>query len=271
MHSLRYAFVHIPKTAGSSVRHLLRCAYGAAHCDIKVPVARRHTQRWVTVRDIRRARFAYPQLAGICGHRVTCFSGIEQVLPERCFFTFLRDPVERFLSHFQHFHCRMDRPFQREDLLKYAADPGNRNLQSRWLCGRQDVAAAVEAIERHMGLVGLTSHFDESLILLMRWLGLPESAVSPIMLNPARKKAILPYREDPRLRDAVREANAVDLAVYDHVVTNVFPRQWMQAGEEAVSQRSAVRERSHHAQADGEALWPRFKRNVIYKPLLHLP
>jgi hypothetical protein len=165
----------------------------------------------------------------------------------------------------------MDRPFQRDDLLRYAADPGNRNVQSRWLCGREDFPAAVEAIERHMGLVGLTSHFDESLILLMHWLRLPESATYPIVLNRSRKKTMLPYEECPRLRDAVRDANAVDLAVYDHVVTNVFPRQWMQAGEEAVSELSAVRERSHLAQAESEGLWSRSKRNLIYKPLLHLP
>ena len=265
-----YAFIHIPKTAGSTLRHILRRTYGARHCDLKVPRGRRDEREWISARDITLSRWIYPRLAGVCGHRVTCFSGMDTARLQFRYLTMLRDPKARFISHFHHTYRGRTRTCTIEHLKEFADDPNMQNLQSRWICGQAHAERAIETLESTIDLVGLTERFDETLLMMADWLQLPDNDLCYRPRNRAHSTAQLRYT-DPELDAIITAANTEDLKLYHYAQTVRFPTQ--------LNQLSGNAELRHHAFKDAnavlaretrESLFARAKRSLIYKPVLHL-
>ena len=265
-----YAFIHIPKTAGSTFRHILRLSFGPRHCDIKAPMGKRASHGWIDAADLRRSRHVYPLLDGVAGHRVTCFAGMQSGEPRVRFVTFLRDPHKRLLSHFQHQQRGRSPPSTREDFLAFCADPHQRNVQTRWIGGSEDADAAIDALDRSRVFVGLTEDFDTSLVLFRAWLGHPRLNIHYAPRNRAPNPATLDVRADPELVAAMEEANRADLQLYRHAVDTVFPRQKAAYPGDLERDLAKFRELNRGYVDRREPTWARFKRNYFYKPLLHL-
>ena len=265
-----YAFIHIPKTGGSTLRHVLRCSFGASHCDIKVPSARRKQQDWILPRDVRIARLCYPRLAGICGHRVTCATALETAGDPVQYFTFVRDPVQRFLSNY--YHDLRDRGAEPSiaSLRDFAALPGRRNVMSRMLCGEEDGALAIQQLEQHDVFVGLTARFEESFCMLHQWLG--DARLLPCYVVRNESPAGLPSARCGSVEqiEIARVANAEDMRVYDAVLERVFPRQMERYAGCLSEDVEALRARNKTATLPRESLWAKAKRSYLYKPMLHL-
>lgn len=265
-----YAFVHIPKTAGSTLRHILRRSFAAEHCDVKVSKRRRAGHEWFSAEDLRGVRRVYPRLAGICGHRVTCFSGIEEAAEEEVrFFTFLREPSRRFVSHFYHAHRHTER-IERAHLVAFCDDARQRNVQTRWLGGSEDARDAIRALEDKIRFTGLTESFDESFVLFRRWLNDERLVQACRSKNVAPRPSSLPIFDDPDLLALVRGANRADEEVYRHAVDVVVPRQRAFYGPTLAGDVAAQCRRNETFVDRGEPLWGKLKRDLVYKPLLHL-
>lgn len=266
-----YAFIHIPKTAGTTLRFLFRQAFSGRHCDIKMPAHRRAENPWLEARDMRIVNMVYPNLAGICGHRVNCFTDLDERYPDIKYFTVLRDPLKRFISNFHHkYRGRMDECTP-EALQAYAEDPAQRNIQTRWICGEEDAEKAIQMMETKIGMVMLTERFDESLLLLKHWLNAPEFEINYIARNLAHARAPLPYFDDPQLLKIIEDANAHDLEVYRYVVEKRFPQQLEAYGAGFEEDLKRFYARQQDFQPSSEPLWGKIKRNYLYKPMLHLP
>ena len=254
-----YAFVHIPKTAGSSVRHLLRCSFGTAHCDIKVPSNRRKQQAWIQAEDLDHARRIYPQLAGICGHRVVPFVDLGR--PDLRYFTFLRDPDSRLLSHFLHFVADRDITPSAEQFRSWCEDPDNQNLQARWLCGRADANAAIEVLREQDLFVGLTARYGESVQQLALWLGTSRFRPTREHRNRRRRK-VGRFMKESEMRALTRKANAEDHRLYQFVTGSLFPQQSKRLSERA--------HRIAFHPAKSEPWRAAMKRRLLYKTNLYL-
>jgi hypothetical protein len=190
------AFVHIPKTAGGTVTNMLARAYSksgvnAAGNYMTGPeqAARKVTRRpggWE----------AWQRKGG----RVTIghvpYRVFREHLPlDTVYMTFLREPVDRVLSHYyRHIHRpdlqpanrvqarerRRERAASLEEALVETRLPQVRNLATRFLCGypTRDEDLAASALEnakanlRNFWFVGIQERFEESLVLLQRMLGL---------------------------------------------------------------------------------------------------
>lgn len=227
-------FVHINKTAGSTMKFVLRNSFGLRHCDTRTTYA----DGVFRERDLRIARVFYPGLRSISGHWLRHPT---RHLPERvrCF-TFLRDPLQRAASHFQQTgkgpwqrRRRWRRAGGRPDptFEEFCADPEHRNLQTRRIVGSDDAEAARREIERHYWMLGLTEAFPDSLRLIAKL------APYPIDLRYQRlkvakqndvKKGLL---ADPATRRMLEDANAADLALYDWARTKHFPSLLADAGD----------------------------------------
>ena len=265
---MMYAFIHMAKTGGSTIRHVLRCSFGAGHCDIKVPPQRRRNQPWILPRDIRIARRVYPTLKGICGHRVTCFTGLEEECGEIRYFTFLRDPYRRFVSHFNHHLRDANLPCTADTLRDFATDPNRQNIMTRMLCGQANGAAAIENLHTHKVFVGLTQHFDESFCLFAQWLGSAELQSHFLTLNQAPRPSDLPV-PDPELSVLIHAAIEEDQRVYQHVVDHVFPRQRREYRGDLENAVNELRKRNQCPAKLKEPGWAKIKRGILYKPLIH--
>jgi hypothetical protein len=276
-----YAFVHIDKTGGRTVRAVLRNSLGTGHCEIRTPYARRPADPndrsvWVTAADLRRVRRIYRGLRGIAGHNVKPCSDLQAEAPDLRYFTFLRDPVKRWLSHYKNKAGN----YGRADFDRWAAAAWTHDFQTRTLAGEADAGRAVELLERQVGFVGLTEAFDESLLMLGQWLGEPRyrpeyRAVNQLTeksrrRDEARTRTDLGYLEAPDVQARLREINSVDQQVYDWAVRERFERQRAAYRGDLAADVAELRRRNAALVEWDEPWSSRALRNWVYKPALLL-
>jgi hypothetical protein len=259
-------FVHVPKTAGSTLRSVL---------NMNEPGARSRALGNVfkggggidRAMMTRLARNEGPDLGGVGIVRGHFPLGIREYLPEylpkrrelQCF-TFLREPVDRTLSHYYAIRAvggayRLP-PLPPDPTLDDALAAGyiHDNLHTRMLSGDPEPFGEVtdEMLEQakrnlHDELVffGLTERFDESLVLAKRRLGLRSILYrSSGRVNPARPRG----DEIPaELRRAAERCNRYDIELYRYA-KELFPEQLEPRDLEFEVELAALRA----AKADGE-------------------
>lgn len=275
-----YAFVHIEKTAGSTLLTILRRSFGARHCDIRLPLAKRQfdTQDHkavVEAADLRHVRRLYRNLSGISGHNVKPYADLQQECPQMKFITILRDPAARFRSHF--FNRSMSHT--QADFDYWISQEWLHNWQAKMICGEPNADRAIELIESRFGFVGLTERFDESLVLLASALADPQFQPQYRSVNRlsdknrprdlARKNTDMSYMELEDTQARVRAANAEDQKVYDYIVANVYPRQVAAYPGDLAAAVEQLKQQNSRVTEFVEPWWGAFKRNYVYKPLIH--
>lgn len=265
-----YAFIHIPKTAGSTLRHQLRVSYGAGHLDIKLPRRKRAGHAWVGPDDLRKALRVYRNASGICGHRVTPHAGLEKAVPGLRYFTWLREPVCRFISNFAYVRREDLEGTTRKHLEAFCAEPIRRNVLCRWLGGSEDPGPAIANLNTRVGFVGLQERYDLSLVLFDRWLDNPAFDSRYQLKNASRGLPNLPLLQDAGMRAMIEEANQGDREVYLYAVEHLFPRQMAAFEGDLDEAVLLLRRRNNGFRFPAEPCWAKIKRNALYKPLMGL-
>jgi len=260
---------------------VLRNSLGTGHCEIRTPYARRPADPndrsvYVTGDDLRRVRRVYRDLRGIAGHNVRPYSDLETACPDIRYFTFLRDPVKRWLSHYKNKALS----YGREDFDRWASAAWTHDFQTRTFAGEANAQKAIELLSSRVRFVGLTEFFDESLLMLGQWLREPayrpeyravnQLAEKSRSRDVAREQADLRYLEEPGVRDRLREINAVDQQVYDFAVREIFARQRASYAGDLAADVAALRQRNERLTEWREPLSSRLLRNWVYKPALIL-
>lgn len=212
--------LHLPKTAGSSFATALRQHYQERlHEDygmlpMQLPRGRRE---WQAVRDGLAQRVP-AGAAAIHGH----FLPVKYRWPLRgrrvAWITWLRDPVERLLSHY-HFWTRDydgSDPAQslRNRVLaegwsleRFCLGPELRNLYRQYLWGFDP---------RRFAFIGLTEHYATDLAWFSQRFLDRDAVVARIQVNPARASDRYPI--DAGLRSRIQRHHAADVALYQQAV-----------------------------------------------------
>jgi hypothetical protein len=228
-------FLHLPKTAGETLRRTLKWKYGpkmlylhmlteSAESLEKVPLIKRQNARVLT------------------GH---LYYGVHEYMPQRCeYITLLRDPVARVISFYYYILGRTDHyrheelvrsGMSLEEFVRSSPERGVENDQTRMLSGRgageidagnlgrEALDEAKRNLERFL-VVGLTEQFDESFILIRRALGwkLPLYLTTNVSTHPKTASATAV--------ELIRERNQFDLELYDHA-RGLFSAAVAQQGE----------------------------------------
>lgn len=226
MSSPLYFFLHLPRTAGTTMNAILRDTFA------REEILSVYTEEeYRACREIDTARLEGVRL--IQGHLF-----LEQYDPPRMYgrdvqvFTFLREPVARLVSEYvflktwreNHMYAYLNRNnVSFADYLQ-SAEPRlvyrGKNFMTRFFSGEDfDLHAfpqrAFDAARRNLesvfGFVGIQERFDESLLLLGEFLGLTS-------LFYERRNALRPEEklvvgeEDMAL---ARELNPADIALYE--------------------------------------------------------
>jgi len=274
-----YAFIHIEKTAGSTLTTILRRSFGTRHCDIRLPLAKRRNgerdrRPCVDADDLQMARRLYPGLSYIAGHNVKPYGGLGTSEPDIHFFTFLRDPAARYVSQY----LNRARVYTREAFDSWASSRWTHNWQTKKIAGVPEADRAIAIIRQRVEFIGLTERFDESLVLLGQWLADPGFKDEYRRVNQLKEKrrprdvererTDTSYLDTDHARQRIAEANAEDQKLYDYVVTQIYPRQ-VEAypGDLAVDVRH-LQVRNRSARRLYQPLWPAFYRNCVYKPMV---
>ena len=155
--------------------------------------------------------------------------------PDLKWVTFLREPVKRYLSNYIHQYGR-SRDTYRIEIDEWAKKFKRSNFQVRWLAGEENLERAKEVVSEKMAFVGLTERFDESLILLKHFVGMPELAIH---YGATRNQAVKPEIYDKiesnkeKFDGLLQEENALDIELYGWVKNRVFPEQCLAAFPES--------------------------------------
>jgi hypothetical protein len=277
-----YAFIHVEKTGGSTLLTILRRSFGARHCDIRVPLDRRPAtyrdiRPCIKAEDVQRARRLYRHLRGIAGHNVKPYGDLGSNYPETRFFTFIRNPWSRFLSHY----LNRGRCYTREAFDQWISASWVHNWQTKMIAGEPSANKAIELISQRIGFVGLTERFDESVVMLGQWLDEPGfrgeyRAVNQLSKKKrprdlVRQRTDMSYLDSAEVRARIDEVNAEDQKVYDFVTSTVYPRQLAAYRGDLATQVRELQEKNRCAGRLSmlEPIWPNFLRNWLYKPMLH--
>ena len=217
------AVVHIHKTAGTTLAGVLKHANGGTHCDV---LAEDPQAPFFSAEDLRHLRRFYPRLRSILGHDVRAYSDLETVAPGIDWVAFMREPLTRTASHYQYdFQVGgVDLPFE-----EWVTHDAVRDRQTRIIAGPGGTAGEAIDLLGRFALVGLTERFDESLVMLGRKVGLRDLRYARKWVAPRDdiKKALL---ANPETREMLAAVNREDLAVYEHVLQEIYPKQKAEYG-----------------------------------------
>lgn len=214
-HKLELVSVHIPKSAGTSFRHILKKVYGEEEV-IRLDIPLLNPR--VRINEELYTEGTLPRgVRVIHGH----FSPAEVMrkFPETTdlpFITWLRDPVERVISNYFYLEKRLREVLNEEgrglnmlskmqrSLIEYARADITRNRQTKFLEGID-----LEDFE----FVAIQEHYAEDLRDLARHLGWGE--VEEIKVNVTGKSK----RDVPaEIREEIARLNAEDVALYQRAL-----------------------------------------------------
>ena len=252
------AFVHIQKTAGQTVREILRKNFGGTHCDVYrgFDTLTLDDDAWSWIHR------CYPTLKSIGGHNVVP-RGRYLELENVRFFTFLRDPQARALSHYQFL---VKRQTVSEPFIDWMEK--NTNRQVKVLAGSENLELAIETLEARIGFTGMMESFNESLLMWRHWVGDAGFDIRYKPVNVARsnrlKEEIL--KDDVNVQ-ALQESNSLDQQLYDYARKEIYPRQKAWLGDELDAQLKQFEQSLGRADNASLRNWyGRMKRNLLFRP-----
>jgi hypothetical protein len=260
-------FVHINKTAGTTLRYILRSSYGSRHCDVE-PWHGAWSDPPFSSEDLRRVRKLYPRLASIAGHRIAGWVDLDEPGTELRYVTFLREPVALCASRFQYqLEYRRKRGLVFEDWIR---NDWVRDAQTQRLGGTTDPTDAIGTIARKQIFVGLTERFDESIVLL-KHLRAPDLDIRYAPRNVARGSNVAKrLLDDPTTRRMLVDANRGDLELYRHVIETVFPTQERALGSSLGDRVAEFREGGEVGYRRVRLAMYGLKQRAVLKPTLRL-
>ena len=221
------AFVHIERCGGTTINSTLSRNFGWRILYARCP----STQRVgiFGIGDLRIALLINPFLKCIAGHPIKPHSELIRVVPKIRYITVLRDPIERYISHYQY---RVDRMGESLSFEEFADMEKYSNIQTKKMVGCTDVEKAKEMLDRHFFLVGTTEKMDGFLVQLHKKLAPRGFDGHHTILNAGNKESPLRnslVKEDKQ-RNVIIRNNQADIELYRYVVETILPRQQAEYG-----------------------------------------
>ncbi len=237
-------FLHIPKTAGSSFDECLFIQH------LRPSILRR---RFTFTGNFNIDRQRYQQIDPatrskiiICTGHAPLITNISEIdcLPT---ITFLRNPVDRVISHCQHvsegksIKSSPGFDYKNMDLDQFLSSNRTQlsNFQSKVLLGTESytlpqgskeelVTLVLNVLEHKLSCFGITEEFDRSLLLFMCVLGWERP---PIYRYRNKKNVNSLISFEARHIDKIRQLNQIDLLVYERARV-LFDKRIQERGEE---------------------------------------
>jgi hypothetical protein len=211
-------FLHIPKTAGTTLNRIIEWQYNPFSIFTMDPYRIRATAERLEKLPERRRR----RLRVVRGH---LYYGVHEFLPQGAtYITMLREPVARFLSSYYFIQRRPLHPMHRkvatervgvEDFIRLT--PHRQNLQCRLIagiksegkCDERILDQAKENLMKSFSVVGICERFEESLVVIAK------SFNWEIPFYENRKVSKTRPQVEPSAIEMIREHNQLDLELYE--------------------------------------------------------
>lgn len=260
-------FVHMHKTGGTTVTHILRSTYGLRHCQVE-PWHNRWQGAPFSAQDLQRLRRIYPNLKSIAGHRVMAYPDLGANGEEFKYFTLMRDPIKLCASRFQ-YKVNVAKK-ENLDFEEWIQRDWPRNHQTKWIAGEADVDKAIRIIQDKKIFVGLTERFDESMVLLKALLA-NDLNISYKRVNVARDKTLAQsLLETENTRQMLIEAQQADLELFEYVRQELYPTFQREYGPSLEADVADYQQKQSNNFNNLNLALARVKHYSLYNPLLNL-
>ena len=212
-------FLHLPKTAGTTLNRLIEWEYRLSEMYSIDPVL----FEWSAAHLRKLPPERLKRIRMFKGHMLF---GLHEVLPQRAtYITVLRDPVDRVISAFYFMRNYKLHPFywklrrKKWTLEDYVRNSQRDNVQSKIVagaeyekpCTREIVERAKYNLGHHFSVVGLSARLEESLALMKLRFGWRLSSYSSFNITRSRPKK----RDLPQTTlDLIRQRNAFDMELF---------------------------------------------------------
>ena len=261
-------FIHINKTAGRTVRYILRSSFGVRHCEAEPWQARHSSDQPFSAHDLKLSRRIYPRLESIGGHRVTGYTDLGGDASEFSYFAFMRDPIKTCASRFQ--YNIQYRGKKNLDFEEWIQRDWTRNSQIKLIAGSADVDSAIRIIKEKNIFVGLTERFDESMLLL-KGLRANNLNISYRRVNVASDNSIAQsILSNEKTRQLLIEANRVDQELYDYVSQELYPMWQKEYGPSLKNDLATYQQVREHNFNQLNLTTSRLKQFLLYRPLVYM-
>lgn len=252
-------FTHIPKTAGTSLKFILRCNFGIHHVD-----SRNIKRKVFTAKDLSFAKKVFPGVQAVTGHNIADPPRNLQE-PGMKLITVLRDPVVRCASHYQDHVLRGG---LKDSFETWISNPSNQNRICKTLTGSDDVERARVLLKEHYHVVGITEHYQDTLRLLQLKLDQPLVLFNKkrvVASNNEIKEGLL---KDKNSLDLLKKYNALDRQIYDFALKEIFLPSVKEHREamDRIEIPDAACSRKHNFRPNQSIRYNKY----IYRPLVKL-
>lgn len=237
-------FIHIERAGGTTLHHILRNNL-LSFLTLRPLLWSNDEETVFTAGELQALLRLLPFTKGFGGHTTRVYANYERVTSQPVrYFTFVREPIERYLSHFQYQVDRLGAPWTLET---FAAESRLSNFMTTRIAGTADVDRAKRLLRSKFAFVGLTDRFDESLHLFRHSLDLPGFDLRYERQNAGRDRgqgvngAHAGFQLSDGDLELVRAQNLLDIELYDFVRTELYPLYAEQYGPSLAADLSRFR------------------------------
>lgn len=216
-------FLHVPKTAGTTVRAIIERQYSSLQVYAIYEGSRAAEHH--TISDLKALPEAEKKKIKVYAGHVSY--GLHEFIPQPAkYYAMLRDPVDRIISYYHHaMHHNPKFSANKISLMKFFAHKNHQlhNQQTRILsgtkarfddCSDEMLWTAIDNINERFCSVGITEMFDESILLLRRLMAwdLPEYVHENVSVGrPARD-----FFSEAEI-NLITKNNQLDILLYSYV------------------------------------------------------
>jgi len=223
-------FAHMMKTAGTALTKQLIGHYGAKlHL---VPGGLKMDDCYYTNKNLNEDYAKVNrQLKVITGHPLRPYLDFHIPNAELRWFTFLREPTKRYLSHYLHdyewsenFRNPRYKSMKDKSIVEWEKIENYNNYQTKFIAGETNLDKAIEILETKMAWVGTANHYDESLLSFKGFFGLHDLCTSGDKINASLAREEMKKETIKKYGDFISEQNQIDQRLYDYFENHLWPK-----------------------------------------------
>jgi hypothetical protein len=227
-----WIFVHVPKTAGSSIASEMLKAR-PPYRNIEVDLHDHTSSYWEAMGDLVGSFLSDPEISAISscsGHfDMNCVARIKSARPASRAFSFVRHPVARVISDYRYQRTPAHPPYRDvieryPDIYSYLDSPDERDKTAQLLApGLSTASEVIDFVDSSFSFLGAVEMYPMSFNILSRLWGLN--------LMPTRHERRTESNADnevlldDRLSREIIERNELDIALYRHVRSRLETRR----------------------------------------------
>jgi hypothetical protein len=246
------------KSAGTTFNYILRNNYGRDFVGT-------HKEPF-TPEDLRILLSFNKNIKAIAGHHLRSFTGLDSVGPHLKYITFLRDPIGRHISHYNHAKIRGYHRLTLEEWTEKLPEHAELNYNTKFIAGSEDLGKAKKILAEDFAFVGLTENFDESLILMKQRLNLQNFDIRYQRGNVSPKTLTTKSEISDDFMQELRALNRIDYELYRFVQNELFEKQKCKYGNRFIDDLDNFRHANENYRFSKFKIWTyKVERYWLYK------